>query len=144
MFKNTLKSNNGAALVVVLITLLVLSILTLSVIHTNMTNTKQVVSQKEHLQAYYLAYSGLEIGYSALLLNNGELLDEFKSRANHTRNDKVHYVDSNSDEIDITIKSSSDKQKITITSIGKHKASGKSVTLTMTFLADYPSLKRIE
>lgn len=141
--RKILKSNNGVALIIVLITSLVLSILTASAIYINMINTRQVVSQKEYYQAYYLAYSGVEIGYSALM-NNSDLFYEFKNNANHTKTERIYYGEGNLDEIDITIKSSNDKKKVTITSTGLHKASGKSVTLTMYFPVDFPSLKKWE
>ncbi|MPN18949.1 hypothetical protein SDC9_166314 [bioreactor metagenome] len=77
-------------------------------------------------------------------MNYSELFSEFKNNANHTKTEKVYYGEGNLDEIDIAIKSSNDKKKVTITSTGLHKASGKSVTLTMYFPVDFPSLKKWE
>lgn len=138
--KKILKSNNGAALVVVLITFLVMSILTLSIIYLNATNTRQVINQKEYYQAYYLAYSGVEIAYSALLMDGGGLLTEFK---NNPKTEGPQNISFGEGKIDVTIKSDS-TEKITITSTGTLDESGKSVTLTMFFPADYPTLQKWE
>lgn len=56
----------GSVLVLVLVVFMVLSILTMSIIYVFSTNTRQIVTQKDNMLAYYLAQSGVEIGYAAI------------------------------------------------------------------------------
>lgn len=143
LFKN-LDLNNGSILIVVLLTFVILSILTMSIIYINSANTRETVSQIESMQAYYLAYSGIEIGYSALMMDNGQLFNEFKSGHIGNIEDRINYPNNNEGKIDIRIKSSSDKKTITIISIGTHVESGKTKELKMSFPIDSPSLKKWE
>ncbi len=73
-----LKLNNkrqGSAYVFVFIAFLVLSILGSSILFIFNTNLKQAKLQQDSLEAYYLAYSGVEMAYAALLSKkpNGDL-----------------------------------------------------------------------
>ncbi len=158
--RNILKSNSGLALITVMILFMILSILSAAAVFVSMTNARQIITQRERIQAYYLAYSGTEIGYSALLMDEQELLEEFSKFANYEKTETVYCgpdylgeyniginpspseIDS-LDRIDITMKTSDDKEKIFITSKGT-TASGKSVTLAMSFYFEYPTVKKWE
>lgn len=64
------KLNNkrqGSALAFVLIILLVVSILGSSILYIFNNNLKQAKYQQDSLEAYYLAYSGIEMAYASLL-----------------------------------------------------------------------------
>lgn len=143
LLKN-LNSNNGSILLMVLLIFVILCILTMSIIHINSANTREAVFQIESMQAYYLAYAGIEIGYSALMMDNGALLNEFENGKKNNIEDHINYPDNNEGKIDIRIKSSSDKKTITIISIGTHVESGKTKELKMSFPIDSPSLKKWE
>lgn len=65
--ENILKKRKGSALAFTLIILLVLSIVTISVLFIFNTNLRQAKFQQDSLEAYYLAYSGAEMAYTALL-----------------------------------------------------------------------------
>lgn len=140
--KGILKSNKGLALVTVMIYFMILSILTTSAIFVSTTIAKQVVNEKEHIQAYYLAYSGVEICYSAII-NNSDLFKLFKENSGFTKEEEIFYDDISGDKMIIVAKTSDDKEKITITSEGI-RAGGRSVTLVMSFLADFPDTKKWE
>lgn len=65
-----LKLNNkrqGSAYVFVFIVFLIISILGSSILFIFNTNLKQAKRQQDSLEAYYLAYSGAEMAYAALL-----------------------------------------------------------------------------
>ena len=139
-----IKSKKGYALVMVLLLFSILSILTLSAIYLNNTNTRQTKVQIQDKQAYYLAHSGVEIGHAALMMGTPSLIEEFKANANHTKHDTITYGENNEDIIEITMKSSANKKRITITSKGTHKKSGATKTLTMSFPVNYPTIRKWE
>ncbi len=136
--KKILNSNTGAALVMTLVTFMIMTMLTFSVLYMNTTNTKQVISQKDYYRAYYLAYSGVEIAYSALLMDGGSLLNQYKISVKSDSESGIVFGDG---KIDVSISSDSAK-KITIISTGTLDSNGRSVTLTASFLADYPTIMK--
>ena len=140
--KRIIKSNDGSILVFVLIVFLVITILTSSVIYLNTTNTRQVASQRESLHAYYLAYSGIEIGYAALMADSEQLLNKIINTSPHNlKENNIKYGKDNKDDISIDIKYTPDDKTITIVSVGTHNNSNKSSTLTMFYPVDFPSLR---
>jgi hypothetical protein len=154
MFKNKnriklKRDRSGAILAFVLIVLLVVAVLTASIVHLNMANTAQVSSQRDYLQAYYLAYSGIEIGYAALMMDNENppvdgylnLLEDIIDNSPHTVADMNIEYGENGDNISVEIEYVPDDKTITIVSIGTHKNSNKSTKLTMSYPVDFPSLR---
>lgn len=71
------KLNKGFALPLVLMVVLVLSILFISIITIAQSNTRQVAIQEDNLRAYYLARSGIDIAYAALMDDNEKNFREF-------------------------------------------------------------------
>jgi type II secretory pathway component PulK len=63
---NILKSENGAALAMVIISFMVISVLATSVLVLASNNTQQVVTQERGMDSYYIARSGAEAVYQAL------------------------------------------------------------------------------
>lgn len=76
--KKTLKKREGAALVFVLITIIVVGILSMSMATIFSANLNQSKYQQYSLEAYYLAYSAALIAYEGLLANNYNKLDELR------------------------------------------------------------------
>ena len=137
-----IRSNEGSILVFVLMVFLFIFIVSMSVLYLNMTNTRQIVSQRDSMHAYYLAYSGVEIGYAALIADNEELLKEIIAKSPHTLTQNgIKYGKDNKDNIDINIEYTPDDKNITITSIGTHNDSNRSTTLTMFYPVDFPTLR---
>lgn len=73
-----LKINNkrqGSAFAFVLIAFMIISIIGSSILFIFNNNLKQAKLQQDSLEAYYLAYSGVEMAYAALLSKkpNGDL-----------------------------------------------------------------------
>lgn len=137
-----IRSNEGSILVFVLMVFLFVFIATMSVLYLNNTNTKQVVSQRDSLHAYYIAYSGIEIGYAALMADNEELLTEIIDNEPHTLSQEdIKYGKDNKDTISIDIEYTPDDKTVTIVSTGIHNDSNRSTTLTMFYPVDFPSLR---
>lgn len=70
MKRGSLKVHNnerGAALIFVILALVIVSILAMAIASLVRSNLSQTVSQEDNLKAYYLAMSGQELAYAALL-----------------------------------------------------------------------------
>lgn len=128
--KRTL-NKKGSALVYVILIFMTVAILGFSVIYMNDTNRIQAKQQEHSMEAYYLAYSGIEMGYAALLANSNDLFNQINTgkitRLDSVTNSNTKNKDSNghiiygSGKIDIKIekaKSGQYKDWIKITSIG--------------------------
>jgi len=62
-----LNNENGFSLPLILVIFVVFSILFTSAIFVTQTNTSQIDSQEDNLRAYYVARSGIDIAYAALM-----------------------------------------------------------------------------
>jgi len=67
------KNQNGAAMVIAIMVMLVLSILAVTFLNVSFFEEKTAINNEKHKQAYYLARSGQEIAYSMIKKNQGEL-----------------------------------------------------------------------
>lgn len=76
--KKLLKSRKGAALAMVLFSFIFISIIAVVIFRVFMTNLHQAKYQEYQMEAYYLAHSGIELGYAALM-NPDDINDEFSS-----------------------------------------------------------------
>ncbi len=132
------KSNKGYSLITVMIYFMILAILAASAMFVSMSYTKQVINQREYIQAYYLAFSGAEIGYSALFVDDEDLLDQFRTIPNKTLEDEINM---DAGKISIKVKAIEDNEKVVIESIGT-TGNGKSYTLFLMFYADVPNIKK--
>ncbi|HAE43254.1 MAG TPA: hypothetical protein DCG34_10125 [Clostridiales bacterium] len=93
MIRKLIKNKDGAALVTLIIVLVVVVILTMSISILFSSNLKQIKQQEHHTQTHYLALSGIEMAYNALMtedIDGTKLYEKFKW-------DKVTYPDINDD-----------------------------------------------
>ena len=67
MKKKCEHNRNGYTLLLVLLVMTVLSILSLSIFNLFQANTRQIVIQENNLRAHYLARSGIDIAYAAMM-----------------------------------------------------------------------------
>lgn len=82
--KEILSGERGAALIFVILALVLVSIFALAVASLVHGNLDQVVNQESDMQAYYLALSGQDLAYSALLqedVDGHTLVDTYFSTA---------------------------------------------------------------
>ena len=77
--KIKLHNRSGAALVMVMVIFLFITILLSSVFILGSSNTREVVNQEQGIKSYYIARSGAEAAYQALLTTSPSLLEQFKT-----------------------------------------------------------------
>jgi len=130
--KMTYKSQEGAILVWAVIFLMVFSILGVSMLTLSSHNLKETVYQREHLKAYYLAESGIDLAYTALMHKEGDspLIDTYIADSNKTYNQTIAM---GADTITLTIESVliDGKFWVKVTSTGTVSKSGYSQTTYM-------------
>lgn len=140
VFKNLIKiykfkNRQGSALAFILIVLLVISILTTSILYIFNSNLKQAKHQQDSLEAYYLAYSGAEMAYTALLtkMPNGKLKLTDLTESNELTESNIEYGNG---KIDVSAKISKDENFdgwIVIKSIGTLNKNNQSYTRSLFF-----------
>lgn len=102
--KRNLKRRKGGVLAYVLIAFLAISILTLSILFVFNNNLKMATAQEKDMEAYYLAYSGIEIGYAALLANDSAKLKELTRLTNPVSEHKQNGISIGNGTVDLTAK----------------------------------------
>lgn len=75
-------SKKGSALLYVFVIIIVLSVLTMTILSILASNTKQAQYQEDSMETYYLAYSGVQMAYSALLANSNAKMTELTRATN--------------------------------------------------------------
>lgn len=76
-----LKNKKGAALVMTVVAFLIIMTLATSVLVISQNNTKQVATQDQGMDSYYIARSGAEASYQALI-TTASLLNQFQTGTN--------------------------------------------------------------
>ncbi len=79
-----MKNRKGVSLIWVIIALVFVSIMTMSISTIAQSNILQAKRQDNIIQAYYIARSGAEITYEALITSSPSLLLPFTSPSNST------------------------------------------------------------
>ncbi len=72
-------NEKGSALVTVILVLVVVTISVASMVALFNNNLNQIVYQEDSMRAYYIARSGIELAYSALMTEGEDLLNTFKT-----------------------------------------------------------------
>lgn len=134
------KKEKGSALIMVVIAFVVISILATSVFVLAGSNTKQVVSQNDGLESYYIARSGAEATYQALLTSYPSLLTQFQS-GNTVVTDTIVF-DEGTAEITVEGFNEGTVRRVRITSVGK--ASGNNVSSKSILEFDYDGYDNIK
>jgi hypothetical protein len=129
-------NKKGIALVYAILILVVVSILSVSVLALFSSNLRQEEYQKEYMEAYYLAYSGIQMAFSAItaednLGNPNDLFNKLKNGSiSECTQNGISYGAGviNIKVIKINDISSTYNGLIKITSTGKLNSNGFSVT----------------
>lgn len=114
------KNRRGSIFVFVFVIFLTLSIFASSVIFVFNSNLKQAKRQQDSLEAYYLAYSGVEMGYAALLANGNAKLLELTRIVNPVPEHKEQSIPYGNGTVEVTAKITNDTNFV-----GWIKVSGK-------------------
>jgi type II secretory pathway component PulK len=130
--KNKISNKNGSAIVYVLFIFLIIVIFSTIVITLFDNNLKQATREEKSIEAYYLAYSGNQMAFTALIDNDNELFDQIKdgSVSSFSESD----IDFGEGEIDISVTLSTETNYngwIKIVSTGTLNESNISRTRTM-------------
>jgi type II secretory pathway component PulK len=136
--KKSYKTNGkkGSALVYIFVIIIVLSVLTTTVLSILASNTRQVQYQQDKMEAYYLAYSGVQMAYSALLANSNAKMTELTRTTNPVAEQRQTNTSFGNGKITVVAKLSADtgyEGWIIITSTGTLDLNGVQYTRIMYF-----------
>lgn len=137
---NLIQSESGAALIMMIITFMVLTILATSVFVLAQNNTTQVVAQNDGMDSYYIARSGAEATYQALVESSPSLLTQFQTGTTVVTDTIV--FDEGTAEISIEGFDEGSTRRVRITSIGTFDGSSNSRQSILEFNYDgYEKIK---
>lgn len=134
-------SKKGSALIYVFVIIIVLSLLTTTILSILASNTKQAQYQQDSIEAYYLAYSGVQMAYSALLANNNAKLTELTRDTNPVSEQRQTAIPYANGTITVVAKKSADtgyENWIIITAVATLTRNNLQYTRSMYFDPDNP------
>ena len=128
-----MKNRKGVSLIWVIIALVFVSIMTMSISTIAQSNILQAKRQDDTLQAYYIARSGAELTYEALITSSPSLIIPFTSSSNsgntHKLSDNITIGSGTADILVTSYNVSDTVKRIRIQSIGKLKNVSKTIFL---------------
>ncbi len=140
-FKNTILNKRGAALIFVMVSMLIVFMMISIAASVSQANIKQASAQEDGLKAYYIARSGVELAYEAIMtksllagLKIAALTDEVSFGTDGTAKITVTSPDPVSPAVEAD-------RKVIIQSIGTSSKSGTERTVTLEFYYDYGTKK---
>ena len=140
-------SNQGFSLLFVMAVLLIMSILSVAIFTLFTSNIANEKMQADAIRAHYVAQSGVEVAYGALLQDNESLLrDYFDKSIATTITPLSDTITLDSGTADIVISSFIDgtERWVLITSVGHIPGSEITQTSKMSFNIRYPQIKKWE
>lgn len=142
--KQQLNQENGGLLAFVVVMLMVVSIIVASVLFMFNSNLKQAKLQEDNMEAYYLAYSGVEMAYAALLADSNEKLKELTRLTSPVASHVTNNVAIGGGEVDLIAVKSTDvgfENWIKITSTATLSRNGQTYTRILYFDPADPTKK---
>lgn len=134
--KNQLKSQQGNVLAYVMIVMVVVFILVGAVVSLAQSNIRQASAQEKGMQAYYLARSGAELAFEALLDPDCNVLNELKNGTLTEKSEVVDF-DNGTADVKVTYEAATDPPKILVESVGTLDGSGIDRTVKLEFNSNY-------
>lgn len=132
-----IQNRRGVALSFVIMILAVVTIMVSIVALIAGANIRQASTQEKGLQAYYIARSGAELAYDALMTTTPSLIDTFKSNSSYTLTEDNVDFEKGTADVKVTSSGSGETQKILITSVGTLNGENISRTAKLEFYANY-------
>lgn len=133
----------GVALLLVLLVMVVLSILAVAVLTMFTTNMATKKMQEDSIRAHYIAMSGVEVTFGALLQDNESLLNTyFKPNPNATPLTQEIVFDGGSADIVVSTFEANSERWILITSTATIDGSTIDNVVTMEFRLEYPQIQQ--
>lgn len=144
-FRNTM-NNKGVSLIFVILVLMVMSILSVAIFTLFTSNMAQAKRQQDSISAHYVAMSGVEVAFGALLQNNRSLLISYFDRADDLEVTLSDSVDLDNGHADIVVRSYVEENErwVQITSTGVLDESTVEQVIKMKFKLDYPQIQQWE
>lgn len=132
-----IRNNKGAAMAYVMMSLVVVFIVIAIVSSIAQANIKQASAQEKGLEAYYIARSGAELAYEAIMTTSPSLIEAFKADKNKVETENGIDFEKGTADIKVTTTGTGDNQKIIIESIGTLYDKDISRTVTLEFFINY-------
>ncbi len=127
-----MKNRKGVSLIWVIIALVFVSIMTISISTIAQSNILQAKRQDNIIQAYYIARSGAEITYEALI-TSASLISPFTATTNSSNNHKLikndFVIGSGTADIEVTSTGLAAERRIQIKSVGNLNGIAKTIIL---------------
>lgn len=141
-----IKCRSGVSLIYVMLVLVVMSILSVAIFTLFASNIAQAKQQEYGVKAHFLALSGVEVAFAALIQDNQSLLKtHFGTPTDTSPKTPLEHtlVLSGEGEVDITVETYMENliKYIRITSVGKPIGSSITKTLIMRFRIEYPEIQ---
>lgn len=141
---STILNKKGVSLVFVILVLLVMSILAVAVFTLFTSNIAQAKYQDDSIRAHFVAISGVEVGFAALLADNQKLLNDYFKKPNATNvapiSDTIT-LDEGTATITISSFVEEELRYVMISSIGSITGSSVTKELKMKFRIEYPEIQ---
>jgi type II secretory pathway component PulK len=140
--RNLISGSRGNALAFVMLTLLLVFFMVSIVVSIAQTNIRQASAQERGMQAYYIARSGAELAYEALLTTTPSLLHDDSAECFESNpamvlvQNGIDFEDGKAD-VRVTSSGSGAGQKIRIESVGTLNENSISRTVTLEFYINY-------
>ena len=140
--KNLINNKRGNALAYVMMVMIVVFILVGAVVSLAQANIRQAGAQEKGMQAYYLARSGAELAFEAMLNPNCNVLTQIKNKTLTEKTETVA-LDNGKAAVKVTLNETTNPTKIHIESVGTLNESGISKKVTLEFNTDYTTTMAI-
>jgi hypothetical protein len=140
-------NNSGVSLIFVILVLIVMSILSMAIFSLFTSNMAQAKYQQSSLRVHYIAISGVEVAFGALLQDNRSLLTNYFDKAtNITITPLTDSVTLDNGYASIVVSSYIDgtDRWVKITSTGHLTGSSATRVISMSFRVAYPEVQKWE
>jgi len=138
-------NRKGVALLLVLLVMVVLSILAVAVLTMFTTNMATEKMQEDSIRAHYIAMSGVDVTFGALLQNDESLLNSYFNKANNVTvtplTDTIEF-DGGTATIIVSTYVADDERWVLITSTATLDGSDINNVVTMEFRLEFPQIQQ--
>ncbi len=140
-------NKNGVSLIYVMLVLFVMVILSFAIFTLFSINLEQARRQEDSMRAHFVALSGVDVTFAALLQNNQELLnDYFRKNIDETIVPITTTISLDYGHADVEVSSyvESGYRFVLITSVASLDNSDLTKEIKMHFRAEHPEIQRYE
>ena len=142
--RKIINNRSGVGLVYAVLVLLVVSVLSVAVFTLFASNINQAQRQEDAMRSHFIAISGVEVAFGALLQDNKSLLinhfDKIISQSVSPLSDTIVFDDGEA-QITITSYIEDEMRIVNIQSIGLATNSSISREINMWFRIEYPEIQ---